>query len=177
MLEYANTRLRPLRLDDVDNCLSWLNDREVTKYLTNYLPITRMAEEKFLRRIDESPSDIVFAVETLDGTYLGNAGLHRIDHRLQRAELGIVIGNKQYWGKGHGSEAVMLLLQYAFEDLNLHRVYLHVLADNQRAIRCYSKCGFVREGVLRRHQFSCGQFVDLVVMGVLREEFQQLFSK
>lgn len=168
MLCGKSVKLRPLQRDDVDKFLTWVNDSEVTSYLTLYLPMTRMAEEAWITHIDQSSTDVVFVMETLDGDYLGNIGLHRIDKHNQNTELGIVIGNKEYWGQGLGSEAVRLIVHYAFNALNMHRVYLHVLADNIRAIECYKKCGFVQEGRLRQHQFKKGTMQDLVVMGVLR---------
>ena len=80
------------------------------------------------------------------------------------------IGDKDYWGRGYGREAVSLLLDYAFRVRNLRRVWLEVHAANERAIRAYKACGFVEEGRMREHVWLAGRYVDNVIMGVLREE-------
>jgi RimJ/RimL family protein N-acetyltransferase len=87
--------------------------------------------------------------------------------------LGITIGDKNYWGQGYGREAVSLLLGYAFRLRNMRRVYLSVNGTNERAIRAYRACGFVEEGRLRQHVWSNGQYIDLVYMGALREEWEK----
>lgn len=86
---------------------------------------------------------------------------------------GIVIGEKEYWNRGYGSDALRTLLRFAFEELNLHRVFLHVFDFNERAIRCYEKVGFRHEGRLRQARFTEGRYVDELVMAVLREEWEE----
>ena len=86
------------------------------------------------------------------------------------AELQIRIGEGAERGAGRGSEAVVLLLNFGFRDLNLNRIFLHVFANNEPALRMYEKVGFTREGVLRRAAYIDGSYVDIVVMGILREE-------
>ena len=173
MLTGEKVRLRELRRDDIDEILRWINDPEVTGYLSMYRPVTRMAEEKWIDEISASDRDIVFIMETLDGEYLGNIGLHSIDHVHQHAEMGIVIGRKDRWGQGYGSDAVRTLLRYGFNTLNLNKVWLRVQAGNQRAIRSYKSCGFVTEGRRRQHVFSDGRFHDEDIMSVLRDQWQE----
>jgi RimJ/RimL family protein N-acetyltransferase len=92
-------------------------------------------------------------------------------HPLQRrAEVHLSIGEKDVWGRGYGARAVRRLLAHAFEDLGLRRVYAMADEDNARVIRCLEKCGFSREGLLRRHRLRHGRPTDMVVMGVLDEE-------
>jgi RimJ/RimL family protein N-acetyltransferase len=86
-------------------------------------------------------------------------------------ELGIEIGNKDYWGKGYGREVIRLLLIYAFEHQNLNRVSLHTHSENERALRCYSACGFVEEGRFRQKLWLDGHYVDGVAMAILRNEY------
>ena len=83
-----------------------------------------------------------------------------------------MIGDKSYWGKGYGREAINLLLQYAFQYRNQHKVWLRVNENNKRAINSYRACGFVEEGRQRSHVWSDGRYVDLILMGVLREEWK-----
>ena len=87
--------------------------------------------------------------------------------------LGIFIGNKDYWGHGYGSDAVRLMLEYGFGQLNLHRVYLYVFAYNKRAIRAYEKCGLKHEGALREAGYKNGRYFDILVMGILENEWRE----
>lgn len=110
-----------------------------------------------------------FAIEA-DGQYIGGCALFQVDDVARTAALGITIGNKTYWGRGYGREAVHLLVDYAFRLRNLRRVWLTVNGNNERAIRAYQACGFVEEGRQRQHVWSNGEYVDLVYMGLLRNE-------
>jgi RimJ/RimL family protein N-acetyltransferase len=113
-----------------------------------------------------------FAIEA-DGRYIGFCGLFNYDALARTCELGITIGEKEYWGKGYGREVVKRLLDYGFRLRNQRRIWLSVVSLNERAIRCYRACGFVEEGCLRQHTWCNGQYADLVYMGVLREEWQK----
>lgn len=115
----------------------------------------------------------VFAIETKDGQHIGNIEL-RINWVHRCAELGIPIGEKDYWGKGYGTDTVKTLLRFAFELLNLHRVYLQVAEFNTRGIRCYEKCGFVHEGRTRQGRFINGRYWDTLHMGILRDEWNSI---
>lgn len=112
-----------------------------------------------------------FAIEA-DGLCIGQCALFRFDDVAQTCELGITIGDKNYWGRGYGSDAVRVLLDYAFRHRNMQRVHLTVLGNNERALRSYRKCGFVEEGRLRKHVWSNGARLDLVHMGLLRDEWE-----
>lgn len=113
-----------------------------------------------------------FAIEA-DGLYIGDCGLFHIDEAARTCELGIGIGDERYRGRGYGHDALRLLLDYAFRIRNFHRVWLSVNGDNERAIRAYRAVGFVEEGRLRQHAWSNGRYIDLVCMGVLRDEWEQ----
>jgi RimJ/RimL family protein N-acetyltransferase len=110
-----------------------------------------------------------FAIEA-DDKFIGQCALFDFQQLSQTCELGITIGDKDYWGRGYGREAILLLLDYAFRLQNIRRVILRVHGRNERAIRAYQACGFVVEGRLRQHIWSDGQYDDLVFMGILREE-------
>ena len=116
-----------------------------------------------------------FAIE-LDGLMIGQCALHGFEscHGVNNnCELGIGIGEKESWGKGYGTEAVLLLLDWAFRYRNMHRVWLSTMSTNERALRCYLACGFVEEGRLREHLWSDGKYVDFIYMGVLRSEWEK----
>ncbi len=115
-----------------------------------------------------------FAIEA-DGKYIGQCAVFTSDKLVgataQVYELGITIGDKDYWGKGYGRDAVRLLLDYAFRLRNAHKVWLRVNSTNERAIHAYRACGFVEEGRLRQHVWGDGAYLDLVYMGVLRDDW------
>lgn len=167
--------LRALELSDIDNCMTWINDREVTRYIIfGTWPISRKAEEEWLNRavMGNDPQNRVLAIETKDGVYLGNIGLHGIDYISGVAEVGIVIGRKEYWGRGYGTDAMRTLLKHAFENLRLRKVTLRVLGSNERAQKSYRKLGFKEVGRLRNHRLVDGQYEDEVIMEVFAEEFK-----
>lgn len=112
-----------------------------------------------------------FAIEA-DGQFIGQCALFHFDYTAQTCELGITIGDKNYWGRGYGRDAVRVLLDYAFRLRNLRRVHLTVNGNNARALGAYRACGFVEEGRLRAHIWNAGEYVDLVHMGLLRSEWQ-----
>jgi RimJ/RimL family protein N-acetyltransferase len=106
-----------------------------------------------------------------ESNFIGSCGLFNFDNLGQTCELGIGIGNKLYWGKGYGREAISLLVDYAFRYRNMHKVFLRVHGVNERAQRAYKAVGFVEEGRLRAHVYSNGAYDDLVYMGILRSEW------
>lgn len=112
-----------------------------------------------------------FAIET-EGRFIGHCGLFHGDETARTCELGITIGDKHFWGRGYGRDAISLLVRYAFQHHNYHKVWLRVHAANVRAIRAYQACGFVEEGRLRAHVWSNGIYDDLLVMGLLRAEWR-----
>lgn len=112
-----------------------------------------------------------FAIEA-GGKYIGYCGLMNIQNRHGNVELGIMIGDRGYWGRGYGREVVNLLLNYGFHFLGARRIALTTHAKNERAIRCYRACGFVEEGRPRKVVWIEGEYTDLVEMSLLREEWQ-----
>jgi RimJ/RimL family protein N-acetyltransferase len=109
---------------------------------------------------------------TIDGDRpIGVSSLDHIDAVHRKAEFGISL-EKGSWGQGYGSEATRLMVDYAFITLNLHRVYLRVFEFNERAIRCYLKAGFQKEGLLRQEHYTEGRYWDALIMSVLRPEWE-----
>ena len=164
-------RLRAIERSDIPTFVRWLNDPEVVENLLLYLPISQAQEEQWFENYLKDTDRHIFGIETLDGKLIGNVALESINWKDRCAELGIVIGEKDQWDKGYGTEAVCTLLGFAFREMNLHRVFLRVFDDNTRAIHCYEKCGFQHEGRLREAEFSSGRYRDELLMGILRSEF------
>jgi RimJ/RimL family protein N-acetyltransferase len=175
MVTGEKVRLRALERSDIDNIMQWANNREVTQYLLAFsVPVSRAFEEKWLENaLFHSATDKTFAIESLEGEYLGNCGLHGIDSLNRHAELGIAIGREDCLGKGYGTDTVKTLLKLAFHRLNLEKVYLRVFSGNTRGIRCYEKCGFETVGRMKRHHFVDGQWHDSIIMEIQRSDWQQ----
>jgi|YelNatPaOPRAMG01_1025707.scaffolds.fasta_scaffold160394_1 RimJ/RimL family protein N-acetyltransferase len=168
-------RLRAIERTDLPSFVQWLNDPQVRLYLSLDLPISQAAEEQWFEAMLNAPAEErPLAIEVQEGDtwkLIGNAGFSHIDWRARSAEIGLFIGEKSYWDKGHGTQVMQLLLRHGFETLNLNRIFLHVLAENQRAIRCYEKVGFVLEGRLRQAAYRRGNYQDVLVMSMLRAEW------
>ena len=167
-------RLRPVEEGDLSLFLRWLTDPDVNYWLarSDRPELTLEAEREWYDEMRGDPARLVWCIETEEGRPIGNLGLHAIDETHGRATLGIVIGEKERWGRGYGTEAIRQALRYGFQELGLRRVDLQVDEDNHRGIRCYEKCGFQREGLLRAYRLRRGRPVNDVVMSVLSEEFE-----
>ncbi len=166
--------LRGAGPDDAETCAPWLNHEEVTRFLlVGSRPNLVEHSRRFLERAMRSSTDVVFAIiERETERYIGNSGLHRIDHLARSAMFGIVIGVPECWGKGYGTEATRLVADYAFQRLNLNRLELEVAAPHVAARRAYERAGFKLEGTRREARYMDGRYVDAVVMGLLRSEWE-----
>ncbi len=173
MISGKKVRLRAFREDDLKNVLAWLNNPAVTRYLSSMRPWSVVEERGWLDRAmrNDDPTAVTYVIESADGEYAGSIGLMHIDGRNRRAEVGVVISRPEDWGRGMGSEAMILMLRHAFEEMNLHRVTLRVYTFNERAQRSYVKIGFVEEGRLREDTYRHGAWHDTVLMGILADEF------
>lgn len=175
MLEGRLVRLRALERADAERAHRWINDGQVRQFLHGMrYPISVEDEERWIEGATNSSfSRVVLAIETRkNGCHIGNVELRGMSAEDRRGELGIVIGDKDYWGKGYGTDAIVTLLGFAFDVMNLHRVWLTTGEDNPRAIACYRRCGFREEGRLRQDRYLGGRYWDTIVMGVLREELE-----
>lgn len=174
MLRSQRLLLRSFTRDDLPRLCFFNNDLEVELAGGGDPPIPQSLERlqaDFDQEAAKGGRDgAVFAIEA-DGKFIGQVVLHSFSETHRSAELGITIGDKDYWGKGYGREAMELILDYGFRLRNLHKVFLTVNGNNDRAIRAYRACGFVEEGRWRNHVWSAGEYIDLVCMGILRDEW------
>jgi RimJ/RimL family protein N-acetyltransferase len=171
MLKATEIRLAALTMADAPQLYAWINDREQVLFNAPYRPVSEPQHLEWLASITTRPDTVIFGIRTAKhDTLVGSCQLHSINRVHRTAELQIRIGETAARGKGYGKEAVQLLLDFAFSDLNLHRVFVHVFADNTPAIRLYESTGFKREGELREAAFIDGNYVDVLVMGVLESE-------
>jgi RimJ/RimL family protein N-acetyltransferase len=175
-LEGKKVILRPLnKRTDLEKTVKWINDPDVRQFVSNFLPVAEQEEEKWFD--NRRDNDIVLIIETKDGKSIGTMGLHKIDYRNGLAITGALIGEKDYWGKGYGTDAKMILLNYAFNVLNLRKIKSGALAFNGRSINYNKKCGYKEEGVLKKEIFVNGEYVDMVQLAVFKKDFLPLWKK
>lgn len=174
MIRGERVMLRAIEPDDVPVLWEWTQDEELMR-LRDY-PAPPMSLDQARREFEQSPEtsghDLRLAITTLDGDLIGETSLRDVDQRNRSAIFTIAIGDKECWGHGYGSDATRCLMKYAFEQLNLHRIDLFVHASNDRAIRVYEKCGFRHDGRLREAHYMDGMYSDVLLMGLLREDFR-----
>ncbi len=168
VLQGVRVVLRDKCIEDAEQDYIWRSDHELAKLDAAY-PLT-MSFERYLKMFQDqlkypTPGSHHFATETLDGKFIGNCMYYDLDSVNLQAELGIVIGDRDYWSNAYGYDAVTTLLEYCFTEKRLKRVYLHTLEWNHRAQRCFEKCGFVPVRQVRRLSH------DFILMEVLRDDW------
>jgi RimJ/RimL family protein N-acetyltransferase len=172
VLEGTIVNLRAPELEDLDRNTRWINDREVTRYLSARYEMSHLAEEGWLRDVVSKPmayDRVFYAIETKEGQHIGNINLFKAQPEEQKCELGIMIGEKMHWSKGYGTDALRTLVRFAFDEMNMQRVELTVYHFNDRGQAAYRKAGFVEEGRRRDAIYTEGAYHDLIVMSVLRD--------
>lgn len=177
MIYGERIRLRAVEREDLPRFQRWINDPEVIAGLTIDWPLSLADEEAWFEAVQKRPQkEKPLVIEVREGDTwkpIGNLGFHKIEWDNGSAEVGIMIGEKDYWNQGYGSEALRLLVQYGFETMRLHRIWLRVMETNPRAIRAYEKIGFVHEGRMREAQFAHGAHHDILLMSILRPEWKK----
>jgi RimJ/RimL family protein N-acetyltransferase len=171
--------LRPPTKDDIPYCLRWMNDQEVNQYLAAFLPFMEADELEWLERVHKNKErDLVFViVDAKTKKPIGLMGIHEISWKDRRASTGAMIGEKSYWGNGYGTEAKMVLLNYAFNTLNLRKITSRVFAFNKRSKAYSEKCGYKVEAVLKQEVFKNGRYHDLIMMAVFKNGWMPLWEK
>lgn len=166
--------LSPMNKEDVEIFANWMNDFDVTDYIgRSGMLVTFSDEQKYLDNISNK-NFIQFAIVTLeDDKLIGTISLENIIYINRSAILGIFIGDKEYRNNGYGTEAIKLLLDYGFNYMNLHSIRLDVIDFNERAKKCYKKCGFKENGRVRESIFINGKYYDVIKMDILSDEFKE----
>ncbi|WP_152394272.1 GNAT family N-acetyltransferase [Paenibacillus guangzhouensis] len=174
LFESSRVRLRKMTKEDTELYHKWRNDIEVMHSTNPSLDVYPMdATKDFVDHVilGSQTAKSYIMVEKGNETPIGIVSLVNIDYKNRNAEFIIDIGEKEYWGKGYGSEGVKLLLDFAFYEMNLHRVSLRVFSFNDKAIRLYTNIGFQEEGNSRQSLFRNGEWHDIIHMGVLQNEY------
>lgn len=164
--------LSPIDKNDYLKYTEWVNDMEVA---VGMIFATKLIDEESERNVLErlSKSEFNFAViDNVTNDAIGNVGFPSIDYINRIAEIGIFIGDKNYWGNGYGRQALELLLDFGFNLLNLNNIYLRVYSFNTPALHCYKKIGFKEAGKLRGAKIIAGEKYDEIYMDMLAGEFK-----
>lgn len=175
MLQGKLVRLRAYDRKDIPKALEYINDAKVRKFLMPGIPFPlRMEDEiKWYESLNPfSKGEYSFAVERLeDNEYIEGCGINYVDWKNSRAEVGIFLG-KPFWNKGYGTDAMRVLVNFIFNEMNLNKISLNVYSFNERAIRSYEKVGFKVEGVLKQHIYREGHYHDEIIMAILKSEWK-----
>ncbi|MYL44250.1 GNAT family N-acetyltransferase [Virgibacillus halodenitrificans] len=176
MFSSERVYLRKMEKNDTEQYHTWRMDMDVMNSTSLFLDTYTYKETSDfveIRMLDSNSSKSYIIMERAQQLPIGVTSLINLDLKNRNAECIIDIGEKNYWGKGYGKEALQLLLTYAFNELNLHRVSLQVFSFNTRAIQLYEKLGFVEEGKCREALYRNGEWHDIIQMGLLKKEFSQ----
>ena len=168
--------LRPLAEKDIPLLTRWLLDPDVLHWLQLSEDPAELRTEEAVRerfeRMQADPFTETWRIDTVEGRPVGQIELVEIHPLQRRAEMHLLVGEKDVWGRGYGARAVRRLLGHAFDDLGLRRVFAMADEDNVRVIHLFESCGFGREGLLRRHRLRHGRPVDMAMMGILEDEYR-----
>ncbi|MBU7042924.1 MAG: GNAT family N-acetyltransferase [Theionarchaea archaeon] len=171
MYQGSKVALKPLERKHLPKCVEWFNDPDITENLSFFEPIGLEGEQRWYEAMVKDAAVKVYAIETIEGEYIGNVGFHDIDLHNRKAELGIFIGEQTLWDRGLGTETINLALNMAFKGLNLNKVYVKTFSRNKRAQTCFEKVHFIKEGILREDFFKNGEYIDCIVYSILAREY------
>jgi len=151
---------------------SWMNDPEIYQYLeSKWRQITVEDLKEYIKSINDGKNNFLFGIfDKATDKHIGNIKVGPIQHVHRYGDIGIIVGNKNYWGKGVATEAIKLIVQFAFEDLNLNKVTAGMYDINRGSLKAFEKNGFRQVGIWKNHVFFKGEYIDQFIMEKLREE-------
>ncbi len=165
--------LRPVEPSDLPTIRSWLNDPQIRSLIGETRPLSLAAAEAYVDKLQRDDTRVWFMiVERATGRLIGECGLLRMMPDWRTTDLSIILGDPDSWGRGYGTEAITLLIDYAFGALNFHRIAIGVVGFNTRALHFYEKVGFRREGIQREGYYYNHSYYDFVMMSILEQEFR-----
>lgn len=183
MLAGKLTELRPVVEEDLQNVSKWNNDEALVTFASgsdkayqinnSHMGLSHYLEKNTLENnlLEDGQFFSIYSKEK--ETHIGKCDYRDVNWISRSATIGIMIGESEYWGKGHGEDSLDVLLRYLFYSLNLERIQIDTWSGNKRAIQFFEKCGFVLEGRLRKGEFINGHYYDTIIMSVLREDFME----
>lgn len=168
--------LKPIQREHLQKIVEWRNDPEVSYWAMGSNPLYEFtsaeeAEKSFSYHVENTSKldAYTFAIYSDNDEFIGTVDYRDVDRIKRSCTIGISIGEKNYWGKGYGSDAIMVLVDYIFKRLNLRRIQLDTWSGNERAIKSFQKCGFEIEGKLRENEYINGKYFDTILMALIRE--------
>jgi RimJ/RimL family protein N-acetyltransferase len=171
MIKCNKIKLCTKQLDDATNDYAWKTDPELAE-LDASLPLDMTFNEYLFVYINELRMTTTvkheFSIETINGEHIGNCAYYNVNKLKAEAEVGIILGNRQYWDKGYGTESMLSLLEYVFSRYNFKRVHLKTLDHNVRAQNCFTKCGFIACGSKKLNGYN------FIIMELPREKWQAI---
>lgn len=173
IFHFDSVVLRKPEPKDIEDLYKQKNDPEVADLLVGFSAgYSRSDIADWIEYHRSRKDEIIWVIANSEyDRCIGHVGLYQIDHRIRSAEFGIMIGDKAFWGRKLGPQITRFVIKYAFSMLNLNRIHLTVLNTNKRALNLYRTLGFHEEGLMRQAQFKNGSYIDIVIMSLLREEF------
>lgn len=169
--EYVTLRLP--QIDDAIILTAWQNDRDVTKHLMFVNPLSKSAQEDYIRQIWKDKDSKTFIIETEDEIPIGMCSLNNIDWINRTAEIKLVLYAKNCWGRGYGYDAVRTLTNYGLYEMNLNTLFVNIMEGNERAVKCFEKAGYEIEGTLYNRILKEGKPKNLVSMSISKENNMQ----
>lgn len=171
MISNSRVKLRAIEETDANHYYNWINDPITNHWRGLHHPLSSTEALADLKKLKiTSSSEISLTILTNEEKPIGLVGLRSICSRSRRAEIWIYIGDKNYWNQKFGQEVISTLVRYAFEEMNLHRIWLECDSNFMSAIKCYEKVGFIREGQLKDGYFRHGKFHDTTIMGIINKQ-------
>ena len=164
--------LSPRNNEDIEKFTEWLNDFEITDYIGRSAYIMTLEGEKQYLEENLNKNYNFFIITLKEDKLIGTVGLENYDAINRTATLGIFIGDKDYRNEGYGTEAIKMVLDYGFNYLNLNNIKLDLMSFNERALKCYTKCGFKEYGRRRNCKYINGKYYDSIEMDILANEFK-----
>lgn len=165
-------QLRAVEKEDLKQLRDWRNAPEIKKFTREYRELSMQNQLQWLESLAKDKNTIMFAVETKDEKLIGCTGLTYIDWKNHNAEISIYIGDKKYREKGHGTDIMKTLMNYAFDELNLHMLFGEIFEYNKANVRLFEKCGFKKDGVFRDRLYRDGKYWNSFIYSILRGEWR-----
>lgn len=174
-IEGKNIYLRGLTKSDIPKWFNWFNDPIITEHMNKgVFPNSELLQEEFMNHILKSKNDLQLGIVLKENdTLIGIVGVHKIDWIHRNGDVSVVLGEKEYWGKGIAREAIALVVRHAFTKMNLRRLTAGMSILNTGSQKCFESNEFVLEGTRRKHFFHNGKYLDVLMFGLLREEWEQ----
>lgn len=180
MLEGSKVILRGYKVEDAEFAYKYINDFECKNFLSvdAPFPISLKDEREWVsNRRSNGGLAFDFAIEDIKtGKFIGGCSTQNVDIKNRNCMIGIMIGDKDYWGKGYGDDALRIFIKFIFEELNMNKISLGVFSFNERAIKCYKKLGFIEEGCFKEQIFKSGKYFDEIRMAILAKDYFEKYS-